>query len=242
MKTFIPENWHNIAEGRIFICGNGPSLLLQFPLLYALQDEATMTCNGMPKWDDLPFEPTYHSATDIPLHKWLDNIKGPQWNNTHRFAFQRPGQEEHEEFYTVPTVMDSMQVHSYGMACMGNEFEGMRTARTTPLTIVQFAWWMGYREFYMLGIEQTRGYAWNPAQTMSITGRSEFPIDKNPKYLLGIQKCAKQMVIDIESHGGHIYDTTPNGFLNDSCSYRQTENSVVVQKIFQYRELGEVLA
>jgi hypothetical protein len=239
--TFNPQEWHNIASGRLFILGNGPSLLTQMSLLQELANEATMTCNGMPRWKQLPFEPTYHTATDIPFHQWLDNIKAPHWKDTVRFACQRIGQEEHEDFYTVPMAHDGIQVHSFGMACMNGKWEGMRTARTTPLTVVQLGWWMGYREFYMMGIEQTRGYAWNPAAVMGHNNRAAFSIDKNPKYLLGIQKCARQIVTDIEANGGKIYDCTPDGFLNDNCSYRQTVNSVAQHNILEYRNLSEVL-
>ena len=237
---FQPDEWHNVASGRIFILGCGPSLLGQIDLLPRLDEEATMTCNGTGKWDALPFKPTYHCTTDIPRHKWLEDVIG-SWEGTDRFAFQRQGEEPHEAYYIVPTDHDGVQVFSYGMAGMGDQWENMRTARTTPLTIAQLAWWMGYREFYYLGIEQTRGYAWNPEQSISVTGRAEFPLDKSPKYLYAIQRCAKRMREEIEASGGHIYDCTPQGFLNETYPYPQTENSATQLDILEYKELSEVL-
>tara|TARA_Y100000310_G_scaffold260629_2_gene269669 strand:- start:8620 stop:9342 length:723 start_codon:yes stop_codon:yes gene_type:complete len=238
---FVPEEWHNITSGRIFILGNGPSLLSQMELLKELNYEDTMTCNGMPNWMELPFEPTYHATTDVPLWKVLEKVSAPQWKDTNRFAFQRKGEEEHEAFYIVPTEPDNIQIDPAGMACLGDEWEGMRTARTTPLTIAQLAWWMGYRDLYYLGIEQSRGYVWDPDAVISFSGKAEFPVDKNPKYLMAIQRSARKMRKDIEKHGGAIFDCTPEGFLNETCPLKQTQNSVAVREILPYVSLGEVL-
>jgi hypothetical protein len=244
---FHPEAWHNIAEGRLFVLGCGPSLIEQLPALKKLSSEATMTCNGMGRWAELPFTPTYHGTTDVPYYKWLNAAYGP-WKETHRVAFQRAGEEQHESFYTVPTAPDSVQVSSHGMAAMGEEWEDMRTARTTPLTLVQLGWWMGYRDFYFLGIEQTRGYAWASEQTISVNGRADFPIDKNAKYLLAIQRSAERMRSEIEKQGGTITDCTLRGFLNGQAippgatrHQRMTENSVTIKRILPYQDIEEVL-
>jgi hypothetical protein len=237
---FIPEDWRNIAEGRIFILGNGPSLVAQLPLLEQLKDKATMTCNGMTNWGDLPFVPTYHASTDVPLRKWLDLIEGAHWTSTYRFVCQRAGEEPHPSFYIVPTEPDSIQSFSHGMAGMGKDWEDIRTARTTPLTIAQLAWWMGYRDIYYLGIEQTRGYAWNPEQTMSVNKRGEFPLDKHIRYTWAIQRSAARMRQEIEEAGGHIYDCTPNGLLTGRSDVQRRGMSGP-QHILEYRELSEVL-
>ncbi len=199
-----------------------------------------MTCNGMPHWQELPFEPTYHALTDVPLYKWLNRSAGPHWKHTQRFAFHRNGEDEHELFHTVPMEPDNIQVHSYGMAAMNDEWELMRTARTTPLTIAQIAWWMGYREFYYLGIEQSRGYAWAPDQLTSNNNRSEFPADKNPRYSYAIMRCGRRMREDIESKGGTIYDCTPKGLLNPTGK-EVTRRGISWQETFEYRDLAEVL-
>lgn len=246
--NFYPDEWHNIAKSkRLIILGNGPSLLTQIDLLPKLKDEATMTCNGIRRWADLPFEPTYHCVTDIPLYKWLADALG-SWKNTHRFAFHRKGNDTHGGFYTVPTEQDNVQIHSHGMAGMGSAWEDMRTGRTTPLTIAQLGWWMGYRELYYIGIEQSRGYAWAPGQTISVNGRADFPIDKNAKYLLAIQRSAVRMREEIEAKGGKIVDCTYKGFLNAQCIppnsnkfQRMTENSCPIRAILPYEALEEVL-
>lgn len=237
--SFDPEQYHNIATGRVFILGCGPSLIDQLDLLPKLADEATITCNGMLLWEELPFTPTYHMTTDIPSRKLLDPLVGTK--RTKRFSFQREGETPHEAFEVVPMGPDSEQVSASGMASMGEEWEDLRTARTTPLTIAQFAWWMGYREFLFLGIEQTRGYAWNVEATTSATGRSTFPLDKNAKYLLAIQRSAIKMRDQIEEAGGEIFDCTPGGFLNRTCPVKQTENSVTVKEILEYLPLESAL-
>lgn len=250
--VFVPEVFHNIASGRMFILGNGPSLLKQYDELKKLKNEVTMTCNGMGRWADLPFTPHYHAVTDIPLYEWLEAAVGP-WKGTVRFACQRAGEDEHPRFLTVPTAPDGIQVWSHGTVGLGDEWEDIRTARTTPLTIIQLGLWMGYRDFYLLGMDNTRGYVWAPEQTISITGRAAFPVDKSVRYAQAIQKAATRMRQDIEAAGGRLVDCTPNGFLNGLRGNRPRnrriteeedglwQRGVPVRKILEHVPLEELV-
>jgi len=230
--------YHNIAEGkRIFVLGNGPSLLTHD--LTKLAGEDTFCCNSIGEWEALPFAPTYYGVSDLWEYKWLERNRFPHWGRTERFNVRFQGWPDHDAFLNVEKAPDSIQVFSHGCVGLTDTLPAIPTARTTPLTLAQLALWMGYTDIYMMGIEQTRGYAYDPEAIVSMTGRHSFPIDKNPKYQLGIQRCAKRMREDMESAGRHIYDMTPEGLLNGRSASRR---NVPVMEILEYRDYEEVLA
>lgn len=239
-NTVLMAPYHNIASGRIFILGNGPSLLEQLPLLERLRGEATFCCNSMGRWDALPFEPTYYGLSDIDKHEWLERNRFPHWKNTLRFNVRFKGWPDHEDFLSVEKASDSVQVKNSGTVGFEDVLPPIPTARTTPLTLLQLAAWMGYREFYYLGIEQTRGYAYEPDRLVSMRGHQAFPLDKNPKYQLAIQACAERMRADVEAFGGHLYDCTPGGLLNRT-GQEFRRRGVPWREVLPYQELSEVL-
>jgi hypothetical protein len=235
----MTEYLHNIASGRIFILGNGPSLILQRTLLERLQDEATFCCNGFPFWEPLPFIPTYYGVSDMHERKLVDKFSWPALD-MRKFQVGWYPNEHHELFEWVQKDPNGSQVKSSGFQGLGDTLPPLPTGRTTPLTLAQLAAWMGYREFYFLGVEQTRGYAHDPSATWSITKRSEFPLDKNPKYRLSVQDCFIRARADIEEAGGSIFDCTPGGLLNETGS-EELRRGVSWREVLEYRELSEVL-
>lgn len=233
------DELHNIASGRIFVLGNGPSLLEQVHLLPQLTDEATFCCNSMGEWDSLPFEPTYYGVSDIDDPKWLARNLFPQWKETLRFNVRWPHMPDHESYVNIEKARDGISVASHGTEGLADDLHPIPTARTTPLTLVQLALWMGYRNVYCLGIEQTRGYVYEPERTVSMTGRHAFPLDKNPKYQTAIQRNAERMRADIEETGGTMVDCTPGGLLNETCNIPR--RGIAHRVILPYQELSEVL-
>ena len=235
-KSKMMNEWHNIAEGRIFILGTGPSLGEQLPLLHKLAGEATFGCNSLPKWDLLPFTPTYYGVTDIRYQSDMDRLVFPSMK-MHRFNVQWDGDEPHNDAFIRVAKDRAENVASVGFTGTGDVLPPIPSGRTSPITLAQLAAWMGYREFYFLGIEQTRGYVHDPNATMSMTDRQKFPLDKSPRYQLAIQRCAERMRQDMEAAGGAVYDCTPGGLLNETGSSRR---SVPHRTILPYRALEEV--
>lgn len=229
----------NIHEGeRIFIIGNGPSLLQQD--LRPLKNEYTFTCNGMGNWQELPFEPTYYGVTDIPEYKWLEgNVAASlRWKNTERFCIRFNRWPTHDAYRDV-IKEDEGYANVYGFAGF-DSIDPLYTARSTPLTLAQIALWMGFREFYFLGYENSRGYVYNPEQTMSYTGRAQFNIDKNPKYSIAIQKNGAKFRMELEERGGSVVDCSPDSFMAGMCGPRRGLNAGL--HIWDYKPLEGVLS
>jgi hypothetical protein len=237
---------HNTRSGRIFILGNGPSLIEQRDLLTRLKDEATFCCNSFPKWEPMPFLPTYYGITDMHssggISKKYNMVDAYSWPDLDMMKFQVgwPDDVHHPAFIWVDKDPTKKIVNDTGPVGFGEDLPPLPTARTTPFTLAQIALWMGYRHIYMLGIEQTRGYAHDPDAKMSTTGRHEFPLDKNPKYQIAIQRAAERIRADLEANGGKIYDCTPEGLLNATGQHFK-RRGMAWRDILEYQSLAEVL-
>jgi hypothetical protein len=234
---------HNTGSGRIFILGTGPSLLEQMPLLKHLKDEATFACNTLLQWPELPFVPTYYGIGDIYDKDDIDKLASFVPDKTCAFNVQWPNNYNNPRFTYVEKAHDSFQMRSYGFVGLGDELPAIPTGRTTPLTLAQIAAWIGYREFYLLGMEQTRGYCHDPEAMVSGASKrgAAFPIDKNPRYRISIQHCARRMRQDLEEIGGSVTDCSPGGLLNHTG--RQIHQGLPpIGNVLEYKPLEEVLS
>ena len=237
-NTELLADFHNIHVGeRVFILGNGPSLLTHD--LRPLANEYTFGCNSIGEWAEMPFEPTYYGLSDIQEWKWLDHNNFQQWKDVARFNVQFEGWATHDAYYNVVKAHDSYQASVEGFCGFDDTLPAIPTARSTPMTIAQLAIWMGFREFYFLGYENTRGYVYEPDRTVSMRGHQLFNIDKNVKYSLAIQRNARRLREDLEAQGGCVYDCTPEGFLNGLGPPRR---GIGTPQIWEFRELSEVLS
>ena len=230
---------HNSKSGRVFVLGNGPSLLLDD--LTSLKNEDTFTCNSFLRWHERPFDPTYHGITDVydPKELELCAYRG-QAPETQRFHIGWPGDAypRNDAFIWVEKAAESVHMDVVGFAGLDAELPSIPTGRTSPFTNAQLAAWMGYREFYFLGIEQTVwGYVDEPEATKTHRGLDKNP---NPKIFLAVQRCAHRMRADIEAVGGVVYDCTPGGLLNPSGAetYRR---GIRKEYPLPYKSLREVL-
>ena len=207
------EHLHNIASGRIFIVGTGASLLDQIPVLKKLKKEATFGTNGLILWEDLPFVPTYYSIGVLWRMHYADWFK----KKTKIFITWKedPGDDK---WTWIPRLQGRHRsLLQNPVVGFGNTFHAIPTARTAPLSMVQLAAWMGYREFYMLGVELSNGgHCYSPKDVRN-TGFLNPPIIENATIL----KAA------VEEHGGTIVDCSPGGNLH---------------RVFDYMPLEEVLA
>ena len=236
------DSFHNIASGRVFILGNGPSLIDQLPLLEHLRDETTFTCNTIFQWNELPFTPTYYGISDLYDQRDIDPLAEAVSMKTTAFHVQWPGYYRNDRFVWVEKAHDSHQVRNDGFVGLSDTLPPIPTGRTTPLTLSQLAAWMGYREFYLLGMEQTRGYCHDIDAVKSGASRRgmPFPLDKNPKYRIAIRQCAKRMREDLEAVGGAVYDCSPGGLLNHTGKEVHT-GLPPMAPVLEYKPLEEVL-
>jgi hypothetical protein len=235
-------NLKNTKSGRIFILGTGPSLLEQLPLLKHLQNEATFVCNTFFKWKEAPFVPTYYGISDLYEQQDIDRLVDILPPEVTAFNVQWPGYYTNDRFTWVEKAHDSQQVHSQGFLGLGEALPPLHTGRTTPLTLAQLAAWMGYREFYLLGMEQTRGYCHDVDAVVSGASRrgAPFPLDKNPRYRIAMRKCAKRMREDLEAVGGSVVDCSYNGLLNYTGNAMH-QGLPPTTFILEYQSLEEVL-
>ena len=231
---------HDTCSGRIFMLGTGPSLIDQLPLLERLKDEVTFGCNTLARWDALPFSPTYYGISDVHDPGSIDTLGELIPESTIAFNVRWPKYYTGQRFHAVSKAHDSRQFHSHGLVGFGDDLPGLSTGRTTPLTLVQVAIWLGYRQFYFLGIEQSRGYCYDPETRVSGFKQDSFPLDKNPKYRIAVKKSAQRMRTDIEAAGGSVFDCTPGGLLNVTGKGIHTD--VPAGDILPYKDLAEVLA
>ena len=201
------EAVHNTQSGRCFILGTGPSLTQQMPLLPHLDKETTWTVNRMQFWGDLPFTPNNHVVAEPgPIGGWGRFIF-PQYDfptAINRIAINwwpvtAPG------WLWVPKAPDDIQMRWEGFYGLGDTFPPIPTGWASPLTLCQVAAWMGYDEFYFLGIDTTQtGQAWD-----AIQGRTA-----NPRNIRSILECFDRANRDVRRAGRKIFDCTPGGRIN----------------------------
>lgn len=225
------ETMRNTRHGRIFILGIGPSLIHQVPLLEGLKGEATFGCNYLMEWKDIPFVPTYYSVTDehpIKAYKWTY----PEYDMFRIYGSKDPCL--HPLWHWWPMYSDRHRIENEGMVSFG-DWECLKTGWCCPITNLDIAAWLGYTEFYMLGLDTTPvGYAYNPTEV-----RKAFP-----RMFGGIQRSMRRARQNIEANGGRIYDCTPAGWLNETYLWPR-ENRVEVPwnwvPVLEYKSLEEVL-
>ena len=212
---------HNTKSGRIFILGTGPSLIGQLPLLHKLKDEATWTVNRMRQWENLPFIPTHHSVAEPgPITRWGKRILSPHDYPAarnriaiHWFPVTAPG------WLWAAKAHDDIQMRWQGFYGLGDTLPPVPSGWASPLTSCQIAAWLGYTEFYFLGVDTTQeGQAWD-----SVNGRTTYP-----RSILTILESADRARHQIEAAGRKIIDCTPGGRLNQ-------------EGVLPYMDLEEVL-
>jgi hypothetical protein len=224
---------HNQFSGRIFMLGTGASLLNQG--LHCLTGEQTFVCNGFPKWADRPFSPTFYGVSDIVTTKPFSELPIGSLDTRYKFNVQWASRAEVHDprFIFVEKAPDNIQVHSHGLVGMTDTLDPVPTGRTTPLTLVSVALWMGFREFYFLGVEQYGGYVYEPDATRTMQGHL---MERHERYYKAIQRCFARARADVEAVGGRIVDCTPGGFLTGRCP--ELPGSAVLP----YERLEDVLA
>ena len=173
----------------------------------------------MPAWKEMPFELTYYGITDIYDAGLLARCVWPELE-MERFHIGWPNNPRNDAFLWVEKAVETAQVDRVGFVGLDDELPPIPTGRTSPLTNAQVAAWLGYREFYFLGIDTTQeGQAWDREQ-----GRTA-----EPRNIRSILECFERAQRDIKRNGGTVYDCTPGGRINREGA-------------LEYADLSEVLA
>lgn len=207
-------NLHNTRSGRVFVLGNGPSLLTQLDELASLSQDATFACNGW-FWWDRAFTPTHYGITDHKPHEVRHFVHEGQKMERYHVAhakwydYDRP----HPAFVWVEKAWEG-KITSEGFKGLDETLPPLPTGNCAPLTLAQVAAWLGYREFAFLGMDGTNlGHMYNP--TPESTGRPGGPprSEWGRRQAQSMLACFARARRDIEAAGGRIYDCTPNGLM-----------------------------
>ena len=216
---------HNTAKVKqIFLFGTGPSLGGQLPLLQEMskQHKHTWTVNRMRTFKALPFTPLFHSiAEPAPVEAWGRGIYPlydfPEAVNriaVHWYPVYAPG------WTWVAKAQDEQQIRWHGFFGLGDVFPPLPSGWASPLTVAQVAAWMGYQEFYFLGVDTTqKGQAWDAVQGRTARERN----------ILAILECFDRARAQIQKAGRKVFDCTPGGRLNR-------------EGVLPYAELSDILA
>ena len=198
---------HNKKTGRCFLFGTGPSLVSQLPLLHHMKNEDTWTVNRMRYWGELPFRPDHHVIAEPgPVMSWDGSLNGhydfPEAVN--RIAINW-WEVKAKGWLWCPKAPDDIQMRWEGFFDLGDHLPPLPTGWASPLTCAQIAAWLGYTEFYFLGIDTTQtGQAWDP-----IAGRTA-----QPRNIRSILECFERAGRDVKRSGRKMYDCTPGGLIN----------------------------
>ncbi len=200
------QSLHNTASGRIFMLGTGPSLLEQTHELLALREEPTFCTNRLGLWEWLPFTPRYYGVSKPDMIKDV----GLQGSTTQHFILW-PADLGILGWQWVPRIKSRLRTLRHApFQGFGDGFERMGSAMAAPITWLQLAAWMGYRQFYILGCELSDGYVFGGRQRTPQAVRNE------PRIL----ECAQIAKQAIEEAGGSLVDCTPDGKLHSVLEYQ----------------------
>jgi hypothetical protein len=207
--------------------GTGPSLLDESHLP-SLRAEVTFGCIYLHRWVHCPFLPTYYGTSE-PYHaSIIGTITGEMldaWDDRY---------EGVKKFVMNPepvTYSDWYWVEKEGgdrVAMIGNGFVGLeevdkqtgerslpplRTGRTSPLSLTQIAAWMGYRDFYYLGVDFSHhGYCYDTTADPGVT--------IHERTVKGAQRSFKVAKEAIEAAGGSMTSCVPESPINQVLDYR----------------------
>lgn len=205
-------------SGTLFVCGNAPSVIEQYP---QLAGQAVLTVNHFLRWPDLPFPARFHAVADFSQFDATDW----DWVTRKGVEFLLAGVEGSE-----PAPPPWWHVPLLGPATgRGITLDGLRktppfaTGGTTVVNVgVQVGAYLGFSRICLVGVELSdRGYM-DPALPVPI--RNGAP--KNPRYESYIP-AFERACRDLDAWGVELVNCTPVGPI------RQTS--------VPYRDLQEVL-
>lgn len=198
------EALHNTHEGeRCFILGTGPSLLKHDSVeLAKLASWVTFGVSRLFLWKEMPFVPTYHV-----IREWahIQNLSEVYWPGVQqRFVLWKVPVDA-AEWTWVPSAPNEEYLVWSGVKGMEPGFEPFANGRSSVLSALQLALWMGFTTVYLTGCDITNtGHAWKVDEA-----RNAMSMGNRYREGLPFQRAAQEMV----KHGRSLYDCTPDGWL-----------------------------
>jgi hypothetical protein len=202
------------AGERLFICGNAPSLADGYNLL---RDERVFCCNFFSLWQEAEFKPTIYGLTE-PMHSGGDDRRDLGEGTPHRLCLTQHELSDRDDWVWLP----KRQPHSHAEMIQDGglvDEAPFHTGANTPMNIgIQFGAYMGFTEFYLLGIELSGGAHLRPAVYGGIEQERRFyedirtkPAYDAPFLIQGYNRCLD----DLAAQGKTLVNCTPSGFLKD---------------------------
>lgn len=217
-------NWHmfdsRYAGERLFIVGNGPSLLQLSPEeISALKQEYLFMGSRFYEWTDSPLTPSFYIVSERrQTAEWLDGRHEKVRASIAKFWVNwQPAPKGWTPIPRPPS--EAHNVNTFGLfgglegECENGVDKGnahLHHAKVTPLAALQVAKTMGFSEFYLLGCEATdSGEVYNPSRERKM-------------HAPGIEREVFALAKDI------LVDCTPRGLLakerGGSLEYRKLED------------------
>ena len=200
---------------RLFVLGNGPSLLGQLPLLRRLDEEDTFACNRFCRWSQMPFAPTYYACSANAILKGVEP-KAPPFKKERFLVSRMRAQLEQFEDWTKCYKKEHFPL------CFQPErtpegYVKVKGGGTMVGIMVQLAFGMRYTNIYTLGVEQKgSGHVFDPD---SKDGLKYFIPD--PPVLFEFWNLIK--VLAMHNHV-QLTDCTPDGAFNPILGYQSLED------------------
>ncbi len=195
---------------RVFMIGNGPSLWAQMDILPRLNEELTVACNHIYRWEECPIAPTYWGITEPDIkacHRKALDLFQMRWPDAIPLLLHDSpdflGEDARDIGWTW-VERSGQQIRDHGFEGLGHELIALPSGWTTPLTIAQFMAWCGVREFFFIGMDIT-GDGW------------VYPNDGgrtlHERSIRAIGQSFQRAKEDIEAVGGTITNCTAGGNL-----------------------------
>ncbi len=202
----------NTKSGRLFVIGNGPSLMEQVDLMPQMNKEDTFVVNNFFRKYQ-PFTPTYYAANFVEWkEKRIDPVPGPSYVISGLRFFLNSG-----PFTDTPgwiQVQKDRSNANVGVLGLGETvLTTIPTCATSPYVMAQLGGWMGYDEIYFLGCEQTNGYWYD--KTAHRPHANWLDRINGKSWAILKEQYTKA--------GKEIWDCTPNGLLNGLLGYKPLE-------------------
>lgn len=150
----LGELRNKYAGYRCFVIGNGPSLRkVDFKFL---KNEITLTCNGFVKLlDEIELDPTYYFAEDVLVFRNFGNYIKANLDHTLKI-FPIDVKKYHYDDQTI--YVNFLRSYMYNRnkrfpVFSTDFFKRVYYGRTVAFMMLQFAYYIGCKEIYLLGID-----------------------------------------------------------------------------------------
>jgi len=199
---------------RCFLIGTGSSLLFERDLART-EPEFTMTCNGLFKWDGMPFQPRVHTMIDHPAFPlWQDDIESL---DTFRVAGLRQGWPTDTPKWQRVLQRRDKALADGNWGGYDEEFTWCAGRANVMWTLLaQLAYWWGFSPVYVLGMDGGADHA-PLIHCYEVQDHLLGKLDRTPSAVTGRTELSTRRAIPVvrriyEENGREIINLNPNSF------------------------------